>query len=320
MDLITIDKNRLEAFVASEPHAQFLQSWEWGDFNLGQVWRRGLIDDGRLVAAVSLLKKVLPLGLTYFYSPRGPIIDAALAPERRPAVMEKLSADIRSLAKKEGAMFWRLEPAAISAANNLRPTIEIQPRQTLLIDLSQSAAELLSAMHPKTRYNIRLAEKKGVEITHGRATDQDKAAWWRLISATGRRDAFKLHGRKYYERLLALSFIELWQAVYQGEVLAMAIVAKYGDTATYVHGASADSQRQLMAPYLLHWQVINLAKDQGLKYYDFYGIDEVKWPGVSRFKEGFGGQKLAYAGTFDLVFKPVYYRVYQILRKIRRAV
>jgi peptidoglycan pentaglycine glycine transferase (the first glycine) len=317
MELISLDKNQLEAFVASQAQAQFLQGWDWGEFNrgLGQtVEHWGVRDNGQLLGAVSLIKKVLPLGLTYFYSPRGPIIV-----DNNQAVFNFLQAEVKKIAKQEKIIFWRLEPVHILADRRLIRTLDIQPSQTLLIDLRQSREEILAAMHQKTRYNLRLAQKKGVAVKHGLAAKPEAADWWRLLSATAARDKFKLHRRAYYESLLTLPGAELWQARFAGELLAAAIIVSYGDTVTYVHGASAGNNRQVMAPYLLHWEIINWAKRAGYHYYDFYGVDERRWPGVSRFKLGFGGQIVKYSGTFDLVFNSLYYRIYQVLRKIRRV-
>lgn len=321
------DKKKLDDFVSSQPQAQFLQSWDWGLFNseFGQkIWHLGMENDGRLVGALSFFKKSLPFGWSYFYSPRGPILNCDLSKKEINGqtvnfeLYNFLFKEIKQIAKRERAIFWRLEPAKMLADKNLIQTIDIQPRQTLIVDLSKSEAEILSLMHQKTRYNIRLAEKKGVVIKHGRATAEQIDLWWNLLSTTGTRDNFKLHPKFYYEKMFNLPFVELWRAEYQGEILAMAIIVKYGDMATYVHGASSNSSRQLMAPHLLHWEAMKSAKSAGLKYYDFYGVDERRWPGVSRFKFGFGGQIVKYYGTFDFVFNRLYYGIYQLTRKLRR--
>jgi lipid II:glycine glycyltransferase (peptidoglycan interpeptide bridge formation enzyme) len=113
-------------------------------------------------------------------------------------------------------------------------------------------------------------------------------------------------------------FVKLFLA-YQGDkCLAAGLWSFYGNKVTYLHGASDHKSRQLMAPYLLQWEVIKQAKDGGYSYYDFFGIDAQKWPGVTRFKVGFGGRVVNYAGTYDLVFKPVKYYFYNLLRKVRR--
>ena len=172
-------------------------------------------------------------------------------------------------------------------------------------------------MHQKTRYNIRLAEKKGVEVHVG--GEKDFEDFWKLMSQTSDRDAFRVHDREYYQKMLAVdhNFIKLFCARYQGKLLAASIVSFFGDTVTYMHGASSNEHREIMAPYALQWQVIKIAQEAGYKYYDFYGINEKKWPGVTRFKLGFGGREIDYPGTFDVALNWMY-RLYKVARWIRR--
>ena len=114
--------------------------------------------------------------------------------------------------------------------------------------------------------------------------------------------------------------LRLIGAFYKEKLIAVNIVSFFGDMATYVHGASSSENRNLMAPYALQWETIKIAKTQGHKYYDFYGIDENKWPGVTRFKKGFSGEEANYPGTFDSAFNSIQYSIYKILRKLRRMV
>ena len=171
-------------------------------------------------------------------------------------------------------------------------------------------------MHQKTRYNIRLAEKKGVEIVLGKA--KDLKIFWQILNQTGKRDNFNLHGKKHYEEMLKINGIELFLAKYNNEIIAANIVSFFGDTVVYLHGASADKYRNVMAPYALQWHIIKLAQSRGFKYYDFYGIDEKKWPGVTRFKKGFDGDIVQHSGTYDFIFKSSCYKLYKLLRNIRR--
>jgi lipid II:glycine glycyltransferase (peptidoglycan interpeptide bridge formation enzyme) len=112
--------------------------------------------------------------------------------------------------------------------------------------------------------------------------------------------------------------ISLYLVYYKNQVIAGNIVSFFGDTVTYVHGASSYEHRRVMAPYLLQWQVIKKAKEKGYRHYDFYGIDEEKWPGITRFKKGFGGEGIKYPGTYDLILNKKWYYVYKTLRYIRR--
>jgi peptidoglycan pentaglycine glycine transferase (the first glycine) len=173
-------------------------------------------------------------------------------------------------------------------------------------------------MHQKTRYNIRLAEKKGVKIYEAGPEKFDD--FWQLMTVTCERDKYRLHSRNYYAQMLAeKKLIKLYLAEFKNKPIAAVLASFSGDTVTYMHGASANDERNVMAPFLLQWEIIKSAKLAGYKYYDFYGIDEKKWPGVTRFKKGFGGEEINYTGTFDLVFNSTWYNIYKILRKFRRS-
>jgi peptidoglycan pentaglycine glycine transferase (the first glycine) len=154
-------------------------------------------------------------------------------------------------------------------------------------------------------------------------------SWWKILEQTKERDGFRIHGKDYYKKMLSINNfnsdeprmkLKLLGAFYRQKLIAGNIVSFFGDTAVYVHGASSDEHRNLMAPYFLQWEAIKLARQDNIKYYDFYGIDENKWPGVSRFKKGFGGEEIDYFGTYDLVFDKKWYNVYKLIRKARRLI
>lgn len=319
MRLIHLEPAEQDKLVGSQNLSQFLQSWQWGAFQESlhnQVYHLGVMDDHELVASVNLIVKKTAAG-KYFYSPRGPIIKNGADQTK---VVNLLIKDIKELAKKDKVKFWRWEPTFALPVNHwpLQKTIDLQPPYTLVLALQQSEAELLKAMHQKTRYNIRLAEKKDITIAVMKV--EEWPAIWQLFKQTKTRDNFSLHDQSYYQTMLQQPMLHCLVAKYKEEIIAANIICHYGDTATYVHGASANQARNLMAPYLLQWQAIKQAKAQGLAYYDFFGIDEQKWPGVTRFKQGWGGQLVSYTGTWDLIFSPIYYTLYKQLRKIRRLV
>ena len=296
-------------------NGEFLQSFFWGRMleRAGEKIERWEVEeDGRIRASVMLIKKTLGRGLFYWYGPHGPIGDKE--------AVEFLLLELKN--KKENAVFLRIEPlenlTAKSIQVNLKKSLDLQPKKTLLLDLSLSEDDLLKAMHQKTRYNIKLAEKKGVKISEG--GDQEFKKFWRLMSLTGERDGFRLHGEGHYKNLLsAKENIKLFLASYEGKIIAAGLFCFYGARVTYLHGASDNEARNLMAPYLLQWEIIKKARAEGYKYYDFYGIDDKKWPGVTRFKLGFGGFIQEYPGTYDFIFKPIIYGLYQLLRKIKRS-
>ncbi len=317
-------KEELNDFITNQKHSQFLQSWEWGEFqenNGKKVIKIGFKDNEDLIFAILLIKNSLPVGLSYLYSPRIGI--KYLSDKQLNFVFE----EIKSLAKQEKAVFFRFEPRSelrvTSYELRAKRTIDIQPRKTLILDLNKEEEEIFNSMHQKTRYNIRLSHKKGVKVRDAGLEEFD--AWWQIMDETKERDQFRLHSKKYYKKMISISFIKLVVAEYQGKIIAGNILSFFGDTCTYVHGASSNEFRNVMAPFALQWQTIQVAKKQGLKYYDFYGIDEEKWPGVTRFKKGFlpasrqdNGGEINYPGTFDMVFDNNKYLIYKLLRKIRR--
>jgi lipid II:glycine glycyltransferase (peptidoglycan interpeptide bridge formation enzyme) len=233
------------------------------------------------------------------------------------------------LAKKENAVFLKLEPmlalrslggAGVEESINAgfkKSAKEVQPQKTIVLDLSKSEEELLQDMHAKTRYNIRLAERKGLRF---KVYDRGGAsgvfdAFWQMLKETAKRDRFETHERVYYEKLLG--YTKLFALMRQGKMVASAIVLLSDKKATYLHGASDYTQRNLMAPYLLHWEIVKYAKEQGCIEYDFWGIDAKKWPGLTRFKRGFGGRELEYIGSYDYIFQPFWYVAYNFYRKLK---
>ncbi len=330
------DQREYNAFVRQQEHAQFLQSWQWGEFQekIGnKVIRVGVEDNGELKAAATLIKKDVGLKMAYLFSPRGPIFDYRTLCDKNAdecdlgetsdiKASEVIFSGIEDLAKKEKAIFYRFEPICGRGKCPIifKKTIDVEPSKTMILDLSSSEEDILGAMHHKTRYNIRLSARKGVQVKESRPGNKFDD-FWNVMTMTGNRDDFKVHSYDHYKKMLEVDdcFMKLFTAEIGGSLLAAGIFSFFGDTVTYVHGASSNEKREVMAPYLLQWHVMKLAKQAGFKFYDLYGIDEDKWPGVTRFKKGFKGQEVVYPGTFDKIFKDRYYQVYKLIRKIRRA-
>ena len=319
------EKDKLDNYVTSYERDSCLQSWSWGAFQetIGnKVHRLALQDEDEIIAAATFYKVKTPLGFSYFYCPRGPILEQGVN-----AVMP-LFHKIAEIAKKEKVIFFRFEPwrpimnydfKEVKVGDwTIIKTKDVQPSETIVLDLTRSEDKLLSEMHQKTRYNIRLAEKKGVEIKELGLDGFEE--FWKLTEVTTKRDKFSAHNKEYYKNILKTcpDKAKLFSAIYNGKVLSTGIWSFFGDTVTYLYGASSDQDRSVMAPFLLQWRLIMEAKKQGFRYYDFFGISEKKWPGVTRFKRGFGGEEIAYPGTFDVVFSSVQYRAYNLLRKTRK--
>jgi peptidoglycan pentaglycine glycine transferase (the first glycine) len=270
----------------------------------------------------------LPLG-TLAYVPRGPVVD----PDNREALALLLSA-LHRVVRREKAIFLKLEPPweddpsldEFLKAHGFRPSSQtIQPRTTLLLGLTVDLDDLLAQMKPKTRYNIRLAGRKGVVVREG--SEEDLPVFYRLLQETSQRDGFAIHAREYYEeawrRFVSQGKARLFVASYRGETLAGLMAFALGRTAWYLYGASSGRHRNLMPNHLLQWEAIQWAKARGCTTYDLWGIpDEVGqalargeepeggtgglW-GVYRFKRGFGGRVARYPGAYDAVYRPVLY-------------
>lgn len=306
----------------------FLQSKEWLDFQKSLGREIFAYDKDGIKAGI--IKLPLWFGKSYLYIPHGPAMDfnAMLGGEKNP--VWNLLHWLKDLAKKEQSIFIKAEPDNDHVAQTLaerkfrRSPQEVQPSRTVILDLEKSEAELKAAMHHKTRYNIGVAEKHSITVKES----EDLDAFWELMQKTAKRDRFYSHPRDYYQKLFAFFSddhdikVKLFLAyqgppsVNQGRPLAGAAVLFFGQTGFYLHGASDYNHRQYMAPYLLHWEIIKGLKFQGLKFYDFWGINARHWPGVTRFKLGWGGRTVEYPGSFDWRLSWWWYQGYKMARRI----
>ena len=348
MEIIELKDRRIwRNFISANPGesgAEFLISPEWTDILSSEnktvkclaVVENNTTNSENILGLIVLIDKFLGGGFNYWYAPRGPIFKAELLATEIIDIFNLFILAVKKLNKQ--AVFLKIEPAQIlsgfwriNSRSNWQIGADIQPKKTLILNLKASEDNLLSAMHQKTRYNINLAKKKGVEIIEGDVTDFSEL--WRLMELTGVRDGFRIHDQKHYQNLISHSssefnqslnkienkkFIRLFFAQYQGRKIAAAIVCCFSDKATYLHGASDNEFRNIMAPYLLQWEIIKSVRMTGATIYDFYGIDAVKWPGVTRFKLGFGGEERDYPGVFDIIFRPFVYQIYNLAKRIRK--
>src|SRR3990167_7046946 len=304
----------------------FLQTTEWLKFqeHVGhKVWR---FDDGKIRA--NIIQHKIRFGKNYLYIPHGPEIFFDNVSGGLKNEINNFLKYLKGLAKENGSVFIKFEPLAdvivelIFSQGIKRSKKYIQPQKTVILNLDLPEEELLSRMHHKTRYNIKVAERNQIRVEDSRDLD----AFWKLLKNTAKRDRFSSHNKEYYRKLLALNNnafkVDLVlaylpaQAGYNEKPVAGAIILCYGDTAYYLHGASDYSHRQLMAPYALHWENIKYLKQNGLKHYDLWGIDARKWPGVTRFKLGWDGDTKEYPGSFDMPVSRLWYFAYNLARKI----
>lgn len=352
---VTRNEEQWDAFVLRHGGG-FLQSWGWSQFQeaLGRGVFRFRVDgpgeeDGHAdtIAQFLLVYHALPLGRRYAYVPRGPVVALDRGPSSAKAYVETCAGALRETVRREGAVFARVEwPWATGtepvtpedvAKIGFRPVRAVQPADTVIMDLRKGEEELLAGMHQKTRYNVRLAEKRGVTVRDGRhdnaqALRDDVETFWKMLSETAARDKFHTHERDYYATMVdVLSAkksaglrVRLVFAEHEGTPIAAALVGEFGGTATYLHGASLASHRQLMAPNLLHWTIMREAKARGLAAYDLWGVapsddPDHPWAGITRFKTGFGGERTSYLGAWELPGDPFWYTVYRYAKRFRNV-
>ncbi len=335
-------KQEYNRFVTETETGSFLQSYEWGEWQekLGrQVYRFLWTDDSNQTkAACQVVKMPLPLGQYYLYAPYGPVIGLKFNLPAGEAGIEDLRILTQELQKKfPDAVFLRIEPRneinVQFADFSIFKSANIQPAVTLLADLSKDPDELLSAMHPKTRYNIKVAQRHQVEVQSELAATPGHGLYVgeviELIWQTQVRQKYRGHDKAYYRQFVDFFAthnrnnnlqVVIYKALFKRELLACGLVVDFGKTRTYLFGGSSELHKNLMSPYLLHWQAMLDAKKKGLAFYDFGGSEVSRGGerGFTRFKLGFGGSEVRYAGAWDVIFRSKGYSVYKILRNIRR--
>lgn len=251
----------------------------------------------------------LPFNKSYLYSP---------SPNSH-----KYIDKIKKIAKKEDAIFFKYEPIVIKhktwkmehlKTKGLKEAPKtLQPQKTIILDLQKSEEVLLEEMHKKTRYNIRLADRRGVEVKRSNKIEKFIA----LLKDTSDRDKFSPHPDNYYKKLFKLKNTKLFYASREKEDWhAAALVIFENNRATYLHGASNYKYRKHMGPHRLHWEIMKYAKGKNYKEYDLWGVDKNKWPGITRFKNGFGGEKIEYIGSYDMPLQRLWYAGYKVKNKL----
>lgn len=310
-------------FVASQPNMHLLQTGEWGELKAAFEWKPVRIISGEV--GIQILFRKLPLGFTIGYIPK------AVVGSEWKVESGQLLKEIDAVCRKHRAVFYKLEP---DLWVDLKPDTwnlalrtsphNIQPPRTIIIDISATEEDILARMKQKTRYNIRLAEKKGITVRAWK----DLAAFHQMMLLTGGRDGFAVHSLEYYKRAYELmhpkGMCEILVAEYEGKPLAALFVACNGKRAYYLYGASTDEERNRMPTYLLQWEAMKWAKARGCEEYDLWGVPDEEeatleahfesrhdglW-GVYRFKRGFGGQLKRAAQAMDRVYNPLLYWAY----------
>ncbi len=326
------------AALAALPYRHILQSWEWGQFKSRWGWTPRYFTNEEGTAAALMLRRTLvrrafsPLKLNILYVPKGPALDYADS-----QLVDQVLGDLIAIAQRDRAIFIKIDPDLDHAARSIllnrgwRYSAEqIQFRNTMLINLTRSEDDLLAAMKPKTRYNVRLAQKKGVTVRPGDLSDLDLL--YQLYAETAQRDGFIIRPIDYYRDAWG-SFIRsgLAQpliAAVEGQAVAGLILFRFADRAWYMYGMSGSLHREKMPNHLVQWEAMRWAKTQGCTVYDLWGApDELNendsmW-GVYKFKEGLGAEFAPHVGAHDFVISPLGYWLYtqampRVLNMMRR--
>lgn len=321
-----------EKWLERFPDAHILQTASWGRLKSRFGWRPFYLA-GKSCGAMVLFRD-LPFGFRIGYIPKGPV----------GIHWKSLWPALDELCKRENAVFLRIEPdrweingdddldALEHYASQAAPSI--QPRRTISISLAGNEEEWLKRMKQKTRYNIRLAERKDVRVE---LTD-DVDSFASLMQVTGDRDGFGVHTEAYYRNAYRLfspdESCSLLIAWYQDQPLAGAMVFKRGSRAWFLFGGSSNEERNRMPAYLVQWEAMRWAAQKGCSEYDLWGTpdqdeDQLEsqfnnrsdglW-GVYRFKRGFGGVLRRSAGARDRVYINALYWIYQWLMKRRKSI
>ena len=316
-----------DAFAAQHPHGNILQTQRWGQHKAAFGWTGETVTLEAQSCGALVLYRPLPLKLgTIAYVPRGP-----LANWDDMAQVQALMAALEKAARRRRAWALWLEPPLLDSPSaqgalhtlNLRPVQRtIQPPRTVLVDISAAEEDILARMKSKTRYNIRLAARKGVTVREG--TGDNVATFYALMCETGARDGFGTHSEAYFRYALDLfapvNQAALLLAEVAGEAVAGLMVFALGKTAWYFYGASSNRHRNKMPTYALQWAAIQWAKTHGCTQYDLWGIPDADvatleahfterhdglW-GVYRFKRGFGGEVVRYVGLWEKPLNRLY--------------
>lgn len=313
--------NEYENFVIKNK-GPFTQSEKWANIKKGWINEQISVCDksGNITASMQILIKTIPfLGVSFMYSPRGPVCDY-----KNIKAIEQLMCEADKIQRKYNGFMLKIDPMILSddkaAIDNLKQSgfiyrdksddTSVQCRSNYILRINnRSEEEVFDSFHKKWRYNIRLAERKGVTCDFYGEDKLDD--FYGLLKETAKRDGFNIRSQEYFQRIMK-EFGEkcrLYICYYDGKPLSGAIAINYAGRVSYLYGASTQNMRNVMPCYLMQWTMIKWAIETNCLIYDFMGIphyDEEEHPnyGVYRFKKGFNGEVVRYAGEFDYIYYP----------------
>jgi lipid II:glycine glycyltransferase (peptidoglycan interpeptide bridge formation enzyme) len=328
--------------------ASFLQSCFWGKFKERFGWKPFgfLVEWENEVTPLLVLCRRLAPGFVFAYVPWGPQLPDGFSRDdtERTETLASLASGLRSFLPRTAA-FIRFDPPWFSkeakekdgtrdpsqipalGAPFRRAGADIQPPDTVIVDLSPPMEEIFAGMKAKWRYNARLAVKKGLVIRD--CGIEDLGVFYNLLTETAERDGIAIHGMEYYTALFETCrdrgvIIKLYLAEHEGDVLAGIVVLRRKDQAVYLYGASSNVKRNFMAPYALQVKAMEDAKASGCTSYDLFGIppdDDPSHPmhGLYQFKTGTGGHIIHRPGSWDYAYKPLVCAAFRAAESLRKT-
>ena len=339
MRLLESEEDRLEYenFLEKHERCNFQQSLRWADVKTS--WKKEVIlaenNNKKIIGSLMVWIRKMPIFGNIMYSARGPVCDV-----HNMEVLQQLTEGAKFLAKKYKAIVLMIEPDIESSdvefknimiqlgysikdnAKNFRD--EIQPRYVFRLDIkNKTEDEIFKNFHQKTRYNIRLATKKGVTIKEG--TKEDLKDFHKIMITTGIRDGFITRPLEYFEKMfdcLGTDHMKLLMAYYEEKPISGVILIMYGNKTWYLYGASSNEHRNLMPNYLLQWEMIKIAINNKCDLYDLRGVPGIADDsnGLYRFKKGFGAKYTEFLGEVYIPFKPITYKMYKLSEKLFRNI
>lgn len=335
MELLTNQTmSEYEAFLKEHPKGHFMQSPQWA--NLKSNWKYKVViernESGEIIGSIAFLIRRLPYTkYNIMYAPRGPVCDI-----NNISLLNKLIDDAKQLGAQNNACVLIIDPDVKSEEKEYVKVLAdagfkgkdgknfegTQPRFVFRLDVKEKTIdELMAQFHSKTRYNIRVAQKNGVEVKI--VGKEEAKTFYEIMLETGMRDNFVTRPLSYFETMLDSlgENARLYMAYYQGKPIAGTLAVHYGNKVWYLYGASSNAYRNVMPNYLLQFEMIRWAVDEGCDIYDFRGVSGDLSPdnplyGLYKFKKGFSGELVEFIGEFELITKPFIYKSMQKARHI----
>lgn len=329
------DFEAYDAFVEAHPRGHFMQTRAWGRVKSAWNWQAVISRDenGAINGSLAVLVRKLPLvPYTMMYAPRGPVCDIY-----NQRVLAELTEGLKTLAKKHRACVFKTDPDVASSDTTFVELMQglgyrlngesknfegIQPRYVFRLPIQgRTPEELAAAYHSKTRYNIRVAQKNGVQVrVCGEEMLDD---FYRIMLETGVRDHFITRPKAYFASMMRYlgQDCRLYMAFAEERPIAGTLAIRYGDKVWYLYGASSNAERNKMPNYLLQHEMITWASETGCALYDFRGVsgdlsEDNPLYGLYRFKKGFSGEFTEFVGELELCFHPVIYKAAMLGKKV----